>query len=79
MCFVCIPHFSGDNQGDAKATRQACSANLPCIGKPACQEYAKYTFVTAMRAKFNKADYTTEKLNSKIDNKIKILSLIDLS
>ena len=33
----------------------------------------------AMRAKFNKADYTTEKLNSKIDNKIKILSLIDLS
>ena len=30
-----------------------------------------------MRAKFNKASYTIEKLNSRIDNKVEILGLID--
>jgi hypothetical protein len=32
-----------------------------------------------MRAKFNKADYTTEKLNGRVDGEIEVLGLTDLS
>ena len=40
--FARVPHFSGDNQGDAKATRQACSADLPVRNmREACKMHVR--------------------------------------
>ena len=41
-------------------------------------QFCNWYAVEAMRAKFNKAGYTIEELNGKIDDKIEILGLVNL-
>jgi hypothetical protein len=42
-------------------------------------QFCNWHTVEAIRAKFNKAGYTTEELNSRVDGKIEVPGLADLS